>query len=401
MSTSQGQGSAEWMDLEKRYYMFTVRRQPVVIARGEGTRVWDVEGKEYLDFVAGWASDNLGHSHPAITQAITEQASTLLQTSNQFYTIPQLRLAQLLVESSALDKVFFCNSGAEGVEGALKLAKKYGKRNRDGAYEVITAYNSFHGRTMTTLSATGQPHYHEPFEPLTPGFVYVDYDNVEAIMEATTDRTAAVLLEPIQGEGGVNVPADDYLKRVREWCDSQGLLLMLDEVQTGVGRLGTLFGYQGYGIEPDVMVLAKGLGGGVPIGAFMSKDQCMALEPGDHGSTFGGNALTCAAAYASTKFIVDNDLPANAAAMGARLMRGLDQLRSRFDFITEVRGRGLLVGLAFDDDISGKVISQCNEQGLLLNPVRPNAVRFMPPLNVTAQDVDDAVARVEEALGKL
>ena len=401
MSTSQGQGSAEWMDLEKRYYMFTVRRQPVVIARGEGARVWDVEGKEYLDFVAGWASDNLGHSHPAITQAITEQASTLLQTSNQFYTIPQLRLAQLLVESSALDKVFFCNSGAEGVEGALKLAKKYGKRNRDGAYEVITAYNSFHGRTMTTLSATGQPHYHEPFEPLTPGFVYVDYDNVEAIMEATTDRTVAVLLEPIQGEGGVNVPADDYLKRVREWCDSQGLLLMLDEVQTGVGRLGTLFGYQGYGIEPDVMVLAKGLGGGVPIGAFMSKDQCMALEPGDHGSTFGGNALTCAAAYASTKFIVDNDLPANAAAMGARLMRGLDQLRSRFDFITEVRGRGLLVGLAFDDDISGKVISQCNEQGLLLNPVRPNAVRFMPPLNVTAQDVDDAVARVEEALGKL
>ena len=288
--------TSNWIDMEKQYYMFTVRRQPVVIARGEGTRAWDVDGKEYLDFCAGWAVNNLGHCHPAITQAIVEQASTLLQTSNQFYTLPQLHLAQLLVENSAMDKVFFSNSGAEANEGAVKLARKYGKKNRDGAYEVITALSSFHGRTLGMVAATGQPHYQEAWQPLTPGFVHVDFNDFEAIVEATTDRTAAVFLEPVQGEGGVNIPDDDYLPRVREWCDSQGLLLVLDEIQTGLGRLGTLFGYEAFGVEPDAMTLAKGLGGGVPIGAFMSKDSCMSLEPGDHGSTFGGNALTTAAA---------------------------------------------------------------------------------------------------------
>ena len=401
-STSpESSGQTDWIEMEKQYYMFTVRRQPVVLVRGEGTRVWDVNGKEHLDFTSGWAVNNLGHCHPAITRAIVEQAATLMQTSNQFYTTPQLLLAQLLVENSCLDKVFLCNSGAEALEGSIKLARKHGKKNRDGAYEVLTAYNSFHGRTMSMLAATGQPHYQEPFQPLTPGFVHVDYNNVEAIMEATTDRTAAVLLEPVQGEGGVNIPADDYLKRVREWCDSQGLLLILDEVQTGMGRLGTLFGYQQYDVEPDVMTLAKGLGGGVPIGAFMSKDECMALEPGDHGSTFGGNALTCAASYASTKHIIENDVPSNARAMGQRLMQGLDELQTRFDFITDVRGKGLLIAMEFNDNISGKVISLCNEEGLLLNPVRPNAVRFMPPLTVTPGEVDGAVARFEGALKKL
>ena len=280
---------SDWMEMEKRYYMQTVRRQPVVIARGQGTLVWDTDGKEYLDFTSGWAVNNLGHCHPAITGAIAEQAATLMQTSNQFYTVPQILLAQTLVENSCLDKVFLCNSGAEAVEGAIKLARRYGKKNRNGAYEVITALNSFHGRTLTAVSATGQPHYHEPFQPVTPGFVHVEFNNVEAVVEATNDRTAAVLLEPVQGEGGVNIPAPDYLARVREWCDTQGLLLMLDEVQTGMGRLGTLFGYQQYDVEPDVMTLAKGLGGGVPIGALMAKDHCTALEPGDHGSTFGGN----------------------------------------------------------------------------------------------------------------
>ena len=407
MSTSSNPGLVEgaeridWMEMEKRYYMLTVRRQPVVILRGEGTRVWDVDGKEYLDFTAGWAVNNLGHCHPAITQAIVEQAATLLQTSNQFYTTPQLLLAQLLVENSCLDKVFFGNSGAEALEGAIKLARKYGKKNRDGAYEVITAYNSFHGRTMTMLAATGQPHYQEPFQPMTPGFVHVEYDNVEAIIEATNDHTAAILLEPVQGEGGVNIPADDYFRRVREWCDSQGLLLVLDEVQTGLGRLGTLFGYQQFGVEPDVMALAKGLGGGVPVGAFMSKDYCMALEPGDHGSTFGGNALTCAAAHASTSYIIEHDAPSNAIVMGERLMKALNELRSRLDFVTEVRGMGLLIAMEFNDNKSGRVVSLCNEEGLLLNPVRPNAIRFMPPLTVSADEVDGAVTRLESALKRL
>ena len=236
---------------------------------------------------------------------------------------------------------------------------------------------------------------------MTPGFVHVEYDNVEAIMESTTGRTAAVFLEPVQGEGGVNIPADDYLKRVKDWCDTQGLLLVLDEVQTGMGRLGSLFGYQEYGIEPDGIALAKGLGGGVPIGAFMSKDACMSLEPGDHGSTFGGNPLTCAAANASTRYIIENDMPSNARAMGGRLMAGLDGLKSRLGFVTDVRGKGLLVAMEFAEDISGKVVSICNEEGLLLNAVRPNAIRFMPPLNVTPEDVDGAIARLEKALKRI
>ena len=393
--------SSEWIDIENKYYAQTVRRQPVVIVRGEGTRVWDADGKEYLDFVAGWAVDNLGHCHPAVTQAIVEQASTLLQTSNQFYTVPQLQLAELLIENSCMDRVFFGNSGAEANEGALKLARRYGKLNRDGAYEVITALSSFHGRTMATLAATGQPHYQESFTPLLPGFVHVDYNDVEGIMNATTDKTAAVMLEPVQGEGGVIIPDDDYLKRVRDWCDQQGLLLILDEVQTGLGRLGSLFGYQEYGIEPDVMTLAKGLGYGVPIGAFLSKEYCMALVPGDHGSTFGGNALTTAAAYAGTKFLIDNDLPAQVKVLERHLAGKLNELKNRVAFISEIRIKGLLAAVEFDSDISGQVLSQANEAGVLLNGVKPNAVRLMPPLNITTAEIDEGVDRLEQALGKI
>ena len=393
--------SSDWIAKEQKYYAQTVRRQPVVIVRGEGTRVWDADGKEYLDFVAGWAVNNLGHSHPAVTQAIVEQAGTLLQTSNQFYTVPQLQLAEMLIENSCLDQVFFGNSGAEANEGALKLARRYGKLHRDGAYEVITAFNSFHGRTMATVAATGQPHYQESFTPLLPGFVHVDFDDVEAIMNATTDRTAAVFLEPVQGEGGVNIPADDYLSRVREWCDEKGLLLILDEIQTGMGRLGSLFGYQEYGVEPDVMTLAKGLGYGTPIGAFLSKEYCMALVPGDHGSTFGGNALTTAAAYAGTKFLIENDIPGHARAMGEHLQRRLNELKSRYSFVKDVRGKGLLVAMEFESDIAGQLLTHANAGGLLLNAVKPNAIRFMPPLNVTAEEIDQAMSRLGDALGKI
>lgn len=393
--------SSDWIAVENRYYAQTVRRQPVVIVRGEGSRVWDADGKEYLDFVAGWAVDNLGHSHPAVTQAIVEQAGTLLQTSNQFYTVPQLQLAELLVENSCLDRVFFGNSGAEANEGALKLARRYGKLHRDGAYEVITAFSSFHGRTMATVAATGQPHYQESFTPLLPGFVHVDFDDVEAIMNATTDRTAAVFLEPVQGEGGVIIPADDYLQRVRDWCDRQGLLLMLDEVQTGLGRLGSLFGYQEYGVEPDVMTLAKGLGYGVPIGAFMSKESAMALVPGDHGSTFGGNALTTAAAYAGTKFLIDNDIPGQVKELEPYLLGRLDELKSRFSFVAEVRGKGLLAAVEFEQDIAGQVLTNANAAGILLNAVRPNAIRFMPPLTITRAEIDEGVSRLEQALRQI
>jgi len=393
--------SSEWIDVEKKYYAQTVRRQPVVLVKGEGTRAWDADGKEYLDFVAGWAVNQLGHCHPAVTKAIADQAATLMQVSNQFYSVPQLQLAETLVENSALDLVFFGNSGAEANEGAMKLARRYGKLNLDGAYEIITALNSFHGRTMGTLAATGQPHYQENFTPLQPGFVHVDYNDVEAIMNATTDKTAAVMIEPVQGEAGVVIPADDYLKRVRDWCDEKGILLILDEVQTGMGRLGSLFGYQEYGIEPDVMTLAKGLGYGVPIGAFMSKEHCMALVPGDHGSTFGGNALTTAAAYAGTKFLIENDIPGHARAMGEHLQRRLNELKSRYSFVKDVRGKGLLVAMEFESDIAGQLLTHANAGGLLLNAVKPNAIRFMPPLNVTAEEIDQAMSLLGDALGKI
>ena len=393
--------SSEWIGIEQKYYAQTVRRQPVVIVRGEGTQVWDADGKQYLDFVAGWAVNQLGHSHPVITQAVAEQAGTLIQTSNQFYTVPQLRLAEILIENSCLDLVFFGNSGAEAVEGAMKLARRYGKLHRDGAYEIITAFNSFHGRTQATVAATGQPHYQENFTPLLPGFIHVDFNDVEAIMNATTDRTAAVMVEPVQGEAGVIIPDDDYLQRVREWCDSQGLLLILDEVQTGMGRLGSLFGYQEYGVEPDVMSLAKGLGYGVPIGAFLSKAHCQALVPGDHGSTFGGNALTTAAAFAGTQYMIENDIPGHAKEMESALLGSLNDLKSRHSFISEVRGKGLLAAMDFDSDISGQVLANANEAGILLNAPRPHTVRFMPPLTVTKEEIDEAAERLDAALSKI
>jgi acetylornithine aminotransferase/acetylornithine/N-succinyldiaminopimelate aminotransferase len=393
--------SSEWIDIEKKYYAQTVRRQPVVLVKGEGTRAWDADGKEYLDFVAGWAVNQLGHCHPVVTKAIADQAATLMQVSNQFYSVPQLQLAETLVENSALDLVFFGNSGAEANEGAMKLARRYGKLNRDGAYEIITALSSFHGRTMGTLAATGQPHYQANFTPIQPGFVHVDYNDVEAIMNATNDNTAAVMIEPIQGEAGVIIPADDYLKRVREWCDKQGILLILDEVQTGMGRLGSLFGYQEYGIEPDVMTLAKGLGYGVPIGAFMSKKECMALVPGDHGSTFGGNMVTTAAAYAGTKFLIDNDIPAKTKEMEPYLLSALNDLKGRFSFVSAIRGKGLLAAMEFESDISPQVLTAANEAGLLLNAPRPTTIRFMPPLTVTKGEIDQAMERLGTALATI
>jgi len=391
----------DWISIEKQYYAQTVKRQPVVIEKGIGTRVWDVNGKEYLDFTAGWAVTNIGHSHPVIVDAITKQAATLMQTSNAFYTIPQLHLAKLLVTNSCYDKVFFGNSGAEAIEGAIKLARKYGKVNRDGAYEIITAYNSFHGRTMSTLAATGQPHYQETFRPLTPGFIHVDFNDMDQIREATSDKIAAIMLEPIQGEGGVNVPDENYLYEVKKWCEKQGLLFIVDEVQTGIGRLGSLFGYQEYGIEPDVMALAKGLGGGVPIGAFMSKENCMSLEPGDHGSTFGGNALTTAAAYASTKYIIDNNIPDNAKTMGNELMQSLNNLKSVFSCIEEIRGKGLLIAIQFDGDIADKALELIRNEGVLSNMVKPNALRLMPPLTITKQEIEEGIERIGKALTKL
>ena len=378
--------------------MQTIKRLPVTLVRGKGARVWDTEGKEYLDFVGGWAVNSLGHCHPVIVKALTEQAKTLIQTSNQFYTIPQVQLAKLLVDNSCLDRVFFCNSGAEANEGAMKLARRYGKLHLDGAYEIITTHGSFHGRTLATVAATGQDKFQQPYIPLPDGFINVDYDSIEAIKVATTNRTCAVMVEPIQGEGGVNVPHDKYLKEIRAWCDEKGILLILDEIQTGIGRIGSLFGYEQYGIEPDIMTLAKGLGGGVPIGVFLAKERASVFAPGEHGSTFGGNPLVCATGLATLKFIIDNDIPGKVKKLGQYFIAGLEKLKAKFDFIVEIRGRGLLLALKFTDNVAEELVLACLKEGLLVNAVKPNTLRFMPPLIITEKDVDEALGILEKVL---
>ncbi|MDY6911437.1 MAG: aspartate aminotransferase family protein [Chloroflexota bacterium] len=391
---------SSWMEIEKKYFMSTFKRQPVVLERGEGVHVWDENEKEYLDFVGGWAVNCLGHCHPVLVDAINQQARTLIQVSNQFYTIPQLQLAELLVQNSCMDRVFFSNSGAEANEGAFKLARKYGRMNRKEAYEIITVSGSFHGRTIAAIAATGQHKFQNPFVPLPNGFINVDYDSIEAIKAATTNLTCAIMLEPIQGESGVNIPNANYFKQVREWCDKNGLLLILDEIQTGVGRTGTLFAYEQLGIEPDIMTLAKGLGGGVPIGAILIKEHASVFEPGEHGSTFGGNPFTCAVAFATLKFILENGVLENTTEVGAYLMSELEGLKSDFAFITEVRGRGFLCALQFDREIASELVSICLQKGLLINQVKPNTVRFMPALITQKSDIDSAIAILKEGLSQ-
>jgi predicted acetylornithine/succinylornithine family transaminase len=391
----------QWKQVEAKYYMQVVRRMPMVLERAQGTYVYDTEGHAYLDFTAGWAVLNVGHSHPEVTAAIQEQAGMILQMSNLFYTIPQLKLAKILVDHSCMDRVFFCNSGAEANEGVCKLARKYGRLKLNGAYEIITANNSFHGRTMGMMAATGQAHYQDNWRPLMPGFVNVDYNDVEAIKRATHERTCAVLLEPVQGEGGVNVPDPDYFKQVRAWCDEKNLLLIMDEVQTGMGRLGTLFGYQQFGVEPDAMTLAKGLGSGAPLGAFLCKQKYAVLEPGDHGSTFGGNALTTAAGAAGAKVLVEENWSQKGAETGAYLRQQLEALQAKYDSVTEIRGMGMLLAMQFADNRAAAVVSEAATQGLLLNAVRPNAIRFMPPLTTSREEVDQAMAILDAVLAKV
>jgi len=384
-------------ELESTYHMQMFRRLPVTLVRGEGTRVWDDEGRSYLDFVAGIAVDTLGHAHPGLADVIAHQARTLLHVSNIFYTEPQVALARLLVEHSSLDQAFFVNSGAEANEGAIKLARKWGMA-RNGAYEIISTHNSFHGRTLATVAATGTAKYREPFGPQLPGFVFVDYGDIQALKDATTPRTCAILLEPIQGEGGVNMPPDGYLKQVREWCDQQGVILILDEVQTGCGRTGQLWAHQAAGIEPDIMTLAKGLGGGVPVGAVLAKQQFCVFEPGDHGSTFGGNPLATAAALYVMQQVVEHGVADNARERGEQLERRLDGLEDRLDAVVGHRGAGLLQALVLKDDIAAQVATAALQQGLILNAVRPNALRFMPPLTVTAAEIDEATAILERVI---
>lgn len=392
---------SNWREKENKYLFNNYIRWPLLPVRGKGSYLWDEDGKKYLDLMGGWAVCALGHSHPAIIKAITEQVKLLTQAGPYVCSIPQLQLAELLVENSCLDHVFFANSGAEANEGAVKLAKRYGMLKLNGAFEVITALNSFHGRTLAMSAATGQPHYQDMYKPLPVGFKNVPYNDIEAIKSATTKDTCAVMLEPVQGEGGVNIPDENYLKAVQQWCNEKGILLILDEVQTGIGRIGTLFGYQQFGVEPDIMTLAKGLGGGVPIGAFLAKESCAVFSPGDHGSTFGGNALMCATAFAVMDYIIKNDVPGNAERVGEYLLKGLKKLSLKYHFIIDVRGRGLLAAIEFNKDIALTVRDACIAEGLLVNNVKPNAIRVMPALTINEKEIDKAIGIFNKVLSKI
>ncbi|OGN89509.1 MAG: acetylornithine aminotransferase, partial [Chloroflexi bacterium RBG_13_46_14] len=381
-----------------KYFMQTIVRHPLTLVRGKGLRVWDDTGKEYLDCVGGLAVNCLGHCHPVVVKAITEQAGTLIQVSLWYYNTPMLQLAELLVQNSCMDRVFICNSGLEANEGAIKLARRYGALNLNGAYEIITTNMSFHGRSLALTAATGQEKMHKAFEPLPIGFINVENNSIDAIKAATTEKTCAVMLEPVQAEGGVNLPVDGFLKQVREWCDEKGILLIFDEVQTGIGRLGTLFGYQLYGVEPDIMSLAKGLGGGIPIGALLAKENAAVFTLGDHNSTFGGNPVTSATAYATLKYVIENDIPGNARKVGQYLKQGLERLKNKYGFVTDVRGEGLLLAMEFDKDISADVVDSCIENGMLVNKLKTNAIRFIPPLVMTKKEADEALGILDKVL---
>ena len=381
-------------ELAERYLMQTGRRLPVTFVRGAGARLYDEEGREYLDFVAGIAVNALGYAHPDVVAAVAEQASRLVHASNLYFTQPQAELARRLVELAFPSRVFFCSSGAEANEAAIKLARKWGRKNRNGAHEIITAIGSFHGRTLATVTAGGQHKYSDPFAPLPAGFVHVPYSDLDAIKQATRDQTVAVMLEPVMGEIGVITPAPGFLRAVRDWCDERDLLLILDEVQTGVARTGRWFAHQHAGITPDVMTLAKGLGGGVPIGACLANARADVFEPGDHGSTFGGNPLACAAALAVLHVVERDGLVGHAAEMGELLHASLKDLGAK-----DVRGAGLMQAVEFAEPTAKPFQQACLESGLIVNAVDEHTVRLVPPLIVTPADIDEAHSIMKKVAG--
>jgi acetylornithine/N-succinyldiaminopimelate aminotransferase len=392
---------SKWIDLERTYYMRTFSRLPVVLVRGEGTRVWDEDGKSYLDMVAGIAVNVLGHAHPALVKAISEQASKLIHTSNLYYTIPQLELAELIVDNTVGDQIFYVNSGAEANEGAIKLARKWGKLNRDGAYHIVSTTNSFHGRTLATVAATGQPKLQTNFMPMPSGFSSVPFNDLAALKEATNRETCAILLEVVQGESGVNIGDQDYIRGVRAWCDEQNVLFMLDEIQTGIGRTGRFMGYENYGVEPDVFTLAKGLAGGVPIGAIVAKERAAVFTPSDHGSTFGGNPLACAAGVATVRTVREAGLVENSAKTGAYLLGKLKDLQSRQPQIVATRGVGLMIAVDLRDEVAPNVVKAALANGMILNNTSAKTVRMVPPLILNQADADEAVSILEQSFASL
>lgn len=378
--------------------MRTYGRTKIAFVRGRGARLWDADGREYLDFVTGLAVNSLGHGHPRVRQAVVEAADTLIHTSNLYYIEPQARLAARLKEITGFDRAFFCNSGAEANEAAIKLARRYHRKVGSSArYEIVTALNSFHGRTLATVAATGQPKYHDGFDPLPAGFKYVPLNDLKALESAVTSDTAAVMLEPIQGEGGVNPCTREYLRYARELCNERGALLILDEVQTGVGRTGKFLAAEHYGVKADICTLAKALGGGVPIGAMLATEEVAAgFEPGSHASTFGGNFLATRAALAVLDALYEDGILASSQSAADRLAAELDALSERYpDVVAGRRGLGLMIGVELK--VPGdRVYQGCLDRGLLVNVIGNKVLRLLPPLIVSDEEIRKAVGILEE-----
>ncbi len=389
----------ELMKKADRIFVATYARFPVAFDRGKGCNLWDTDGKKYVDFVAGIAVCNIGHAHPRVSEALFRQAKTLLHVSNLYYTLPQVELASWLVEKSFADRVFFGNSGAEANEAALKLARKYfkdkGEKNR---FRVISMEKSFHGRTMATLSATGQDKIKKGFEPVMDSFDFVPFNDITALKEKISDSTCAVMLEPIQGEGGVRCPAPGYLESVREVCDKAGILLIFDEIQTGIGRTGKLFAYENFNVEPDIMTLAKALGNGLPIGAMLAKeDVAAAFSPGSHASTFGGTPIITAAALETLKVFEEEDIVEKCRQQGEYFKERLLWLKQRHEIVEDVRGMGLLLGMKIKKD-GRPIVNLCMEKGFLINCIQENILRFIPPLIIGRDEIDALVACLDEVL---
>ncbi len=392
----------ELIEKEKKYLFQTYSRPAMVLDKGQGMKVWDLEGKQYYDFIGGIAVNALGYSHPKLVQAMKKQAEKLIHCSNLFYSEPQIILAQMLVELSYGDKVFFGNSGAEVNEGAIKLAVKYFKEQNKDKYKVIYMKNSFHGRTIATLAATGQYKYQKDYLPLLPKFKEAIFNDLESAKAAIDEEVAAVLVEPIQGEGGIKIATQEFIKGLRELCNKQGILLIFDEIQCGLGRTGKMFAYQHYGIEPDILTIAKSLGGGIPIGAFIAKDNiASSFKPGDHGTTFGGNPVACAMAIAFLKVLEEEDLIGKCQKKGEYFKDKLKVLKEKYpEKIEEIRGLGLMVGMELKEE-GQEVVKKCLEEGVLINCAAKKVLRFLPPLIVEEKEIDYLIEVLDKIFEKM
>jgi acetylornithine aminotransferase/acetylornithine/N-succinyldiaminopimelate aminotransferase len=390
----------DWVALEKKYYQGTFKRE-LVMERGEGTRVWDADGKIYLDLVAGIATNVLGHAHPAVVRAIIDQAQRLIHVSNLYINERQVELAEQLYNVSGGMRSFFSNSGAEANEGAIKLARKFGRLKRDGAYEVISMERSFHGRTLATTAATGQQKYQDTWRPLPDGFKQVPFDDFAALKAATSAKTVGVLVEAVQGEGGIHPASAEYMRNLRAWCDENDLVMICDEVQAGMGRTGTFFSWEHMGARPDIITMAKGLAGGVPIGAMLANERVDLFEAGDHGTTFGGNPIACAAGVATVRTILDERLLEHATQIGAYLENKLDALRQKHDMITSTRGLGLMRAFEMAEPRAQDVMDLALKRGVLILNAGPATIRFVPPLIIQQAEIDEAIDHLDAALAAL